>query len=207
MRACDPHGRCELEAGAALCRCDAGWTGARCDEHAREAYDRVLVSIDLADPAALVLDDGRVLFSGTRGGRTLPLIERFRVYYTSDGAFRHFAHSEYDGHSDDVFIELPGGSRATIPVRWNELQTGAEYSLDVRRTDGTWVAPCQGAAILRGALGHDYAGRCRSAAADVPLEEVSALRVCAAEGGRWDRARCGETKWTATGESADVPIP
>lgn len=110
MRACDPHGRCELEAGAALCRCDAGWTGARCDEHAREAYDRVLVSIDLADPAALVLDDGRVLFSGTRGGRTLPLIERFRVYYTSDGAFRDFAESEYDGHSDDVFIELLGGA-------------------------------------------------------------------------------------------------
>ncbi len=134
-------------------------------------------------------------------------IAAFRIYYTDDGDFREFAEAAYDGHSDDVFVAIAGARPTVIPVRWNERETAAEYSLDVQRRDGTWIAPCVGAAFLGRALEHDFSGDCRSAGVRVPLEDIATVRVCSAEGGDWARASCGRRAWHDGLARLDVEVP
>jgi hypothetical protein len=91
-------------------------------------------------------------------------------------------------------------------VRWNELTTGMEYSLDVQRKDGTWQAPCIGAAVLGTAREHTFAGTCGGDVSIAPTN-IQAFRVCAALDGEWQSARCGTTAYDGAAGFVDVLIP
>ncbi|NOZ86098.1 MAG: family 43 glycosylhydrolase, partial [Deltaproteobacteria bacterium] len=119
----------------------------------------------------------------------------FRLFYSDDGQWVHYVDKAYDGVSDHVSIELPGGRTELVVLEWNEMQTNAEYSLDVRLKSGQWYAPCVGAAVIGHELEYDFNGRCTTANLDVSLREVTLFRMCSAVGGDWAHARCGETPY------------
>lgn len=122
-------------------------------------------------------------------------LEAVRLFYSpvGSGVWNQFAEVAYDGYRDDVDIPLPGAEPGLVTVRWNELQTGAEYSLDVKPIGGDWLAPCVGADELGSGLEHDYTGICLSGSAagtEVPPIQVERFRVCSAMNGNWAAATC-----------------
>lgn len=134
-------------------------------------------------------------------------VAAFRVYWSTDGQWTSFAELPYDGAADRVFVPIPGGATSAVALRWNEQQTGAEYSLDVQRGDGTFVAPCVGAPSLGTAIETVFDGACTSTAATIAIPEIQAFRVCSAVGGDWANATCGTTPYDGTAGFIDVAIP
>ena len=94
-----------------------------------------------------------------------------------------------------------------MALHWNELATGMEYSLDVQRRDGSWVAPCVGATTLKRAIEHEFAGTCTTAATNIAPGDIQAFRVCSAAGGQWQNARCGTVPYDGAAGFAEIRIP
>lgn len=134
-------------------------------------------------------------------------IAGFRLYYSTDGAtWTSTTDVSYDGSSDRVFIPVPGGTTQHVHLRWNELATRSDYSLDVQREDGSWITPCVGDVSLGSAIEHDFTGACPQAA-PVAIADVKAFRVCSAVGGNWQEATCGVTEYDGVAGFVDVAIP
>jgi hypothetical protein len=136
-------------------------------------------------------------------------VAKFRIYHSADGTWDGARSAElaYDGASDRAFIPIGGGHTARVSLRWNELATGMEYSLDVQRRDGSWVAPCVGAATLAHAIEHEFTGACTSPGSNVAPADIQAFRVCAAADGQWQSARCGTTPYDGAAGFSDIRIP
>lgn len=122
-------------------------------------------------------------------------IEAARVYYSpaGSGVWNQHAEAPFDGFSDDLVIPVPGGHTGLVTLRWNELQTGAQYSVDVKPKGQEWRAPCVGVDHLGSGLELDFDGTCVSgpaAGSSVSLADVEQLRVCSAMNGDWDHATC-----------------
>jgi hypothetical protein len=134
-------------------------------------------------------------------------VAAFRVYYSTDGTWSRARSGEvaHDGGSDRAFVAIPVGSTRQVFLRWNELATGVEYSLDVQRRDGRWIAPCVDAAALGRTIEHEFRGTCGGGISLAPAD-IQAFRVCAAAGGRWQDARCGATAYDGAAGFVDVRI-
>lgn len=164
--------------------------------------------------ASVIGTSRSVTFGGICPSDSHQLVEKsriaaFRVYYSNDGTWSGERSVEvaYDGISDDVFVPLPGATTREVALRWNELQTGAEYSLDVQRHDGSWVAPCDGESVIGTNVEHVYDGRCATAGLDVPLSQVQRLRICSAVDDDWAHARCGSAPFDSEVTHLDILIP
>ena len=132
-------------------------------------------------------------------------IAAFRVFYSSSSTWGPFVEKAYDGVSDDVFLELPGGTTPFVDLTWSEEETGAQYSIDVQRRDtGAWIGPCIGVTSVNRALSWSYSGRCDTPGINLAISNISTFRICSAVGGDWARARCGATAYD--GKSMHVPI-
>lgn len=154
------------------------------------------------------------LFDGvcpSGGDRLVPKskVAAFRLYYSDDGTWggERSVEVAYDGFSEDLFVPLPRARTEQVALRWNELATGAQYSLDVQLEDGTWIAPCDSAAIIDSRVEHTFTGRCRSAEVDVPMTELATFRVCSAVGGNWDQATCAERAWDGVSGHLSIALP
>jgi glycosyl hydrolase family 43/SH3 domain-containing protein len=134
-------------------------------------------------------------------------IATFRLYYSNDGTWRNFVDQAYDGGTDRVSIALPGGTTQAVALNWNEKTTGTEYSLDVQRADGTWVAPCVSVSTLGKSISYVYTGACTSASTPVPVSNVRNFRICSAINGDWAHATCGSTSYDGKQNFVDVAIP
>jgi len=139
-------------------------------------------------------------------------IEAARVYYSPSGSgvWSQYAEAAYDGFSDDLEIPIPGGETGLVTVRWNELQTGAQYSLDVKRKGQAWLAPCVGVDKLGSRLETDFDGTCLSgpgAGTSTPLSEVEQLRVCSAVNGDWAHAVCSTADYDGTSMLRWIALP
>lgn len=132
-------------------------------------------------------------------------VAAFRVYWSTDGTWTSYAEAAYDGGADRLFVPLDGGAVSEVDVRWNERLTGAEYSLDVQRGDGSWVAPCIGAPILGRGITTVFDGACPSSSTQVT--DAQAFRVCSATGGDWANAVCGELPYDGSTAFVDVVVP
>lgn len=164
--------------------------------------------------AGRIGQDTEVAFGGvcpSAGDRLVPKSEvaAFRLYYSDDGTWSGERSVEvpYDGFSEDLHVDLPGATLTRVAMRWNELSTGAQYSMDIKRKDGTWVAPCISAGVLDNRVTLTYAGRCQSAGVDVPLSDATELRVCSAVGGNWEQATCGSVPWEGKSTHVSIEIP
>jgi GH43 family beta-xylosidase len=134
-------------------------------------------------------------------------VAAFRVYHSTDGTWTQFTDVAYDGGADRLFVAIDGGTTDAVELHWNELATAAEYSLDVQRADGSWIAPCVGAPTLGRSISHVYTGACTSTPDSLPAADVKAFRVCSAENGNWAVATCGATDHDGTSAFVDVAIP
>lgn len=134
-------------------------------------------------------------------------IKSFRLYYADDGVWTKFVERAYDGVSDQVFLDIPGAATQTITVGWTEKATGTEYSLDVQRADGTWIAPCVGDHVLATGITHEFTGACPTANTSVSLANISQLQICSAVNDDWARARCGSTAYDGKQGFASIVIP
>lgn len=134
-------------------------------------------------------------------------VAAFRVYHSTDGTWTQFTELEYDGGDDRVFVPIEGGTTDVVELHWNELATGAEYSVDVQRADGSWIAPCVGAPTLGRSIAHAYTGSCPSSPDSLPAADVKAFRVCSAENGNWAEATCGTSEHDGLAAFVDVAIP
>ena len=134
-------------------------------------------------------------------------IVAFRLFYSANNIWGAFVQKEYDGVSDELSFSLPGGITQQIALRWNERMTGAEYSVDVRRKDGTWVAPCVANTILGHRIEYVFDGNCPSAKTFVPPSEISWLRICSAINNDWARATCGGINYDGKAIHVAIIIP
>ncbi len=134
-------------------------------------------------------------------------VAAIRIYHSTDGTWTEYAEAAYDGGDDRLFVPLEGGTTDAIELHWNERATAAEYSLDVQRSDGTWIAPCVGVSTLQRSISYVYDGACTTAP-DVALPaDLMALRVCSAENGDWAAAVCGTVPYDGMAAFVDVAIP
>jgi GH43 family beta-xylosidase len=132
-------------------------------------------------------------------------IAAFRIFYSNSSTWGPFVEKAYDGVSDDVFLEIPGGITPFVDLSWSEEETGAQYSIDVQRRDtGAWIGPCIGVNSVNRSLFWTYSGRCDTPGINVPISNISTFRICSAVGGDWAHARCGATAYD--GRSMHVPI-
>lgn len=134
-------------------------------------------------------------------------IAAFRLYYADNGVWNNFVEAPYDGVSDRLFLHVPDGAAAAVEIGWTERATGTEYSLDVRRADDTWIAPCAGELVLGTRISHVFTGACPTANTSVPLQEVKELRICSALADDWAHAVCGSVAYDGLQGFADVVIP
>ncbi len=142
------------------------------------------------------------------GGNAVVLkhdIASFRLYYSSDGVWTKHVEVPYDGVTDDVSIEIPGGAATAVDLRWNERTTGSTYSLDVQRGSGAWIGPCVGDVVIGKSPRYRFDGDCSTAGVNVPLSDVQRIRVCSAKGD-WSKASCGEVAYDGA-LAATVAIP
>ncbi len=138
-------------------------------------------------------------------------VESFRLYYKSPS--QEWGQSgipsvevAYDGASDEVFIPLPGGSIDHVALSWNEKQSNAVYSLDVKR-GGSWIAPCVNAGVLGQSLDYTFDGTCVSAGGQsVSFVDVESLRICSSNDG-WQSASCGSVAYDGQRKYVRVHIP
>lgn len=131
----------------------------------------------------------------------------FRLYASDDGTWTEYVDQPYDGYSDRVFVQVPGGVTTAVELAWNERATGAEYSLDVLRDDDTWIAPCAGDAALGTAISHVFTGACPTANTSVSLQAIKELRVCSAIADDWADAVCGSVAYDGVQGFLDVVLP
>ena len=139
-------------------------------------------------------------------------VEAVRLYYSPQGSgvWNQYAEVGYDGFSDDMEIPIAGGHTGLLTVRWNELQAGAEYSLDVKPVGEPWRAPCVGAGVIGTDLEVDFDGTClsgTSAGSSVALADVEQLRVCSAVGGDWSNATCATVDYDGSSMVRWILLP
>ena len=134
-------------------------------------------------------------------------IAAFRLYYSNSGVFSDYVEVPFDGAEDRAFLQIPGGVTSAVEVAWNERATGTRYSLDVRRADDSWVAPCAGDAVLGSGVAYVFTGQCPTAGVGVALTEVKELRVCSAVNDDWAHAACGSAAYDGVQGFVDVAIP
>ncbi|WP_239469982.1 family 43 glycosylhydrolase [Archangium violaceum] len=132
-------------------------------------------------------------------------IAAFRIFYSNSSTWGPFVEKAYDGVSDDVFLEIPGGTTPFVDLSWSEEETGAQYSIDIQRRDtGAWIGPCIGVNSVNRSLAWTYSGRCDTPGINVAISNITAFRICTAMNGDWAHARCGSTPYD--GKSMHVPI-
>ena len=135
-------------------------------------------------------------------------IAAFRIFYSNNGTWGPFVEKAYDGVSDDVFLELPGGTTPFVDLSWSEEETGAQYSIDVQRRDtGAWIAPCIGVTSVNRSLSWTYSGRCDTPGINVAISNIKTIQICSAVGGDWAHARCGSTPYDGKSMYAPIVIP
>ena len=134
-------------------------------------------------------------------------IVAFRLFYSANNVWSAFVQKQYDGVSDELSFFLPGGITQQIALRWNERITGAEYSLDVRRKDGTWIAPCVASTVLGRRIEYVFDGNCPSAMTFLAPSEISWLRICSAINNDWARATCGGNGYDGKAIHMAINIP
>ena len=122
-------------------------------------------------------------------------ISTFRLYYSNDGTWTHYVDEHYDTISDQLAISLPGGITDQIVIQWNERVTGTQYSLDVRRSDGSWIAPCVPSGIIGNSIEYVFDGNCQSSGLTVSPSDITSIRVCSAINGDWSHAVCGTVSY------------
>jgi hypothetical protein len=118
-------------------------------------------------------------------------IVAFRLFYSNDSIWKNFVEVPYDGVSDQLAIYLPSGTTEQIALRWNERITGTEYSLDVLRSDGSWIAPCVSHVILGTSIEYVFDGHCQTTSIFVEPRNITSIRMCSAINDDWSRAICG----------------
>jgi len=134
-------------------------------------------------------------------------IESFRLFYSDNGVWTKSVESAYDGVSDRVFLAISGAATQAVTVSWNEKATGTEYSLDVQRADGSWIAPCAGDHLLSTGISYELNGACPTANATVNLRDVRRLQICSAVADDWAHAICGGAAYDGQQGHVDVTIP
>jgi hypothetical protein len=118
-------------------------------------------------------------------------IDAFRLYYSNNDTWINFVDAPYDGVSDQLAIYLPGGTTEQIALRWNERITGTKYSLDVLRSDGSWIAPCVGDVVLGTSIEYVFDGNCQPASIFVEPRNIISIRICSVINDDWSKAICG----------------
>ncbi|WP_246137571.1 family 43 glycosylhydrolase [Myxococcus llanfairpwllgwyngyllgogerychwyrndrobwllllantysiliogogogochensis] len=135
-------------------------------------------------------------------------IAAFRIFYSNNNVWGPFVERAYDGISDDVTLDLPGGYTPFVDLSWSEEETTAQYSIDVQRRDtGAWIGPCIGVTSVNKSLSWTYLGRCDTPGINVPSSNIQAIRICSAVNGDWARARCGATPYDGRGMHSHIVIP
>lgn len=134
-------------------------------------------------------------------------VAAFRLYYTNSGTFSMYVETPYDGVSDQLAIYLPGGVTRQIVVRWNERMTYAKYSLDVARSDGSWIAPCVGSDFIFNGIEYVFDGNCRSPSIFINPQDISSIRVCSAINDDWSKAVCSSIPYDGKTIHVSVYIP
>lgn len=135
-------------------------------------------------------------------------IAAFRIFYSNNNVWGPFVERAYDGISDDVTLDLPGGYTPFVDLSWSEEETTAQYSIDVQRRDtGAWIGPCIGVTSVNKSLSWTYLGRCDTPGINVPSSNIQAFRICSAVNGDWARARCGATPYDGRGMHSHIVIP
>jgi len=135
-------------------------------------------------------------------------IAAFRLFYSNNGVWGPFVEKAYDGISDDVALDLPGGFTPFVDLNWSEEETAAQYSIDVQRRDtGAWIGPCIGVTAVNKSLSWTYQGRCDTAGINVPYSNIQAFRICSAVNGNWAQARCGATPYDGRSMHSQIVIP
>lgn len=134
-------------------------------------------------------------------------IGAFRLFYSTNNIWREFLEVKYDGVSDQVAFYLPNGITKQIALRWNERITGTKYSLDVRRGDGTWIAPCVGDAVIDSKIEYLFDGNCQSAKVFVNPSDITYIRMCSAINNDWSRAICGSVAYDGKTINVAIAIP
>jgi GH43 family beta-xylosidase len=135
-------------------------------------------------------------------------IAAFRLYYSNSSTWVNYVQTPYDGASDDVFLEIPGGYTPFVDLNWSEEETGAQYSIDIQRRDtGAWIAPCIGVNTVNRSLSGTYSGRCVTPGIDVAISNIRAFQVCSAVNGDWAHARCGSVPYDGKSMHVQVVIP
>lgn len=134
-------------------------------------------------------------------------IAAFRLFYSSNNIWGTFVEKAYDGVSDELSFFLPGGVTKQIVLSWNERMTNAEYSLDVRRKDGTWIAPCVADVIIGRQIRYVFDGNCPSSKTSILPSDVSGLRICSALNDDWARATCGDINYDGKAIHVAITIP
>ena len=130
----------------------------------------------------------------------------FRLYYLNDSVWRNFIDVPYDGISDKLDIFLPGGTTEEIVIYWNERITGSQYSLDVRRSDGSWIAPCVGNKLIVSNIEYIFDGNCHTASISVQPQNITSIRMCSAIKDDWSHAVCGTVPYDGKTLHVYVPI-
>ncbi|RKH60250.1 glycoside hydrolase family 43 protein [Corallococcus llansteffanensis] len=162
---------------------------------------------------ALLGQSNKTVFDGvcrSAGDRVVTKgdIAAFRIFYAVNNAWGAFVETPYDGISDDVALDLPGGSTPFVDLEWSEEETAAQYSIDVQRRDtGAWIGPCIGVNSVNKSLAWTYQGRCDTAGINVPASNIQAFRICSAVNGDWAHARCGAAAYDGRGMHSRIVIP
>ncbi|CAF1216587.1 unnamed protein product [Rotaria sordida] len=134
-------------------------------------------------------------------------IAAFRLFYSRNNIWRDFVEVKYDGVSDQLAVYLPGGITKQIALRWNERITGTRYSLDVRRRDGTWIAPCVGDRTIGNNIEYVFNGNCQTAQIFIEPADISYIRICSAINDDWARAICGGVEYDGKMIHVSITIP
>jgi hypothetical protein len=135
-------------------------------------------------------------------------IAAFRIFYSNNNVWGPFVETAYDGISDDVALNLPGGFTPFVDLSWSEEETTAQYSIDVQRRDtGAWIGPCIGVTAVNKSLSWTYQGRCDTPGINVPYSNIQAFRICSAVNGDWAHARCGATAYDGRSMHSQIVIP
>ncbi len=133
-------------------------------------------------------------------------IATFRLFYSNDSLWKNFTEISYDGVSDQLAIFLPGGFTQQIVINWNERITGTQYSLDVRRSDGTWIAPCVGNTFIVNNIQYVFDGNCRTASITIEPHDIISIRMCSAINNDWLHTICGTVPYDGKALYVYVPI-
>ncbi|CAF1224027.1 unnamed protein product [Adineta ricciae] len=134
-------------------------------------------------------------------------IAAFRLFYSMNQVWKDFVEVKYDGVSDQLAIYLSGGITKQIALRWNERVTGTRYSLDIRRKNGTWIAPCVSEAVIGTQIEYVFGGNCPAAKVFVEPRDITSIRICSAINNDWEKAICGSVDYNGNTINVFVRIP